>query len=141
MIKIKSIKTTEESELRMLVKWFCMQYPNSIIKTNYDHFKSSVYHAKRLNDLHTQIKGYPDIFISEVRMTKFGDVYGGLFIEFKRTGETILNKKQGLKTDHLKSQNSMLQKLNDLGYFAVFGLGFENTKEIIINYMNLEKLK
>jgi len=135
------IKTSEEQELRMLVKWFCMQYPNSIIKTNYDHFKSSTHHAKRLNELHTQIKGHPDIQIYEPRINENGKIYNSLFIEFKRTGVKILNKKQELKDEHIKSQSAFLQKLYDKGFYAVFGLGFENTKQIIINYMNLEKLK
>jgi len=137
---LKIIKSTEEQELQQIVNWFKLQYPNYIIKTNYDHFKSSVWHAKRLNSLNTQIKGYPDIFIPIIRKSALNRIYGGLYIEFKRTGETILNKSQGLKTEHLKSQNSMLNKLNDLGYFAVFGLGFHRTKEIIENYINLEKI-
>lgn len=138
---MKIIKQTEEQELLQVVKYFKIAYPNLIIKTNYDHFKSSVWHAKRLNALNTQIKGYPDIFIPLLRKNATGGVYGGLFIEFKRTGEKILNKSQALKTEHLKNQNSIIQKLNDLGYFATFGLGFENTKTIIKNYINLEQVK
>ena len=137
---MKIIKSTEEQELQQIVNWFKLQYPNYIIKTNYDHFKSSVWHAKRLNALNTQIKGYPDIFIPIIRKNATGGVYGGLYIEFKRTGEKILNKSQGLKTDHLKNQNAMLQKLYDSGYYATFGLGFENTKEIINNYINMEEV-
>lgn len=138
---MKIIKQTEEQELLQVVKYFKIAYPNLIIKTNYDHFKSSVWHAKRLNALNTQIKGYPDIFIPLLRKNATGGVYGGLFIEFKRTGEKILNKSQSLKTEHLKNQNSIIQKLNDLGYYAVFGLGFENTKEIINKYINFEEVK
>ena len=138
---MKIIKQTEEQELLQVVKYFKIAYPNLIIKTNYDHFKSSVWHAKRLNALNTQIKGYPDIFIPLLRKNATGGVYGGLFIEFKRTGEKILNKSQALKTEHLKNQNSIIQKLNDLGYYAVFGLGFEATTDIIDNYIKLEEVK
>jgi hypothetical protein len=141
MIKLANIKQpvkqTEESELLQVVKWFELQYPNEIFKSNYDHFKSSIYHAKRQKDLHTQLKGYPDIFIPKMKQNETGSVYGGLFIEFKRSGTKILTKQQKYASPHLLEQSKFLTKLCNLGYYAVFGVGFEDTIKIINNYMNL----
>lgn len=145
MIKLANVKQpvkqTEESELLQVVKWFELQYPNEILKCNYDHFKSSIFHAKRQKDLHTQLKGYPDIFIPKMKKNAIDGVYGGLFIEFKRSETKILTKQQKYATPHLEQQSKFLSKLCNLGYYAVFGVGFDDTIKIIKDYMNLGDYK
>ena len=144
MIKLANIKApvkqTEESELLMLVKWVELVYPDAILKTNYDHFKASIFHAKRQKALKTSVKGYPDIFIAEIRKSPTGAIYGGLFIEFKKDNTKLLNKKLAPATPHLKQQSEMLNKLCNKGYYSCFGVGFEHTKEIIKKYMSWEQI-
>lgn len=63
-------------------------------------------------------------------------LYKGLFIElkiktpFKKNGELLRNA-------HLERQKTAIDKLNNLGYFATFSTGFEETKKIIDKYMSL----
>jgi hypothetical protein len=60
---------------------------------------------------------------------------GGLFIELKKEG-TKLKKKDGTwLTSHLAEQAEMLEMLKMEGYEAYFGVGFDETKEIIDNYL------
>lgn len=142
---MKIIKQTEEQELQQIVNWFKMQYPQyaNIFKVNYDRYEKDIHKAVLQKRLNVKIDGHPDTQLYLPRKDKAGRVYHGLFIEFKRTGITILTKKTKSvkKNKHIESQNAYLNKLNDLGYFAVFGLGFERTKEIIINYIKLEEVK
>ena len=126
---------TEQQEILQVVKYCEIKYPNVILKTNYDRFKSNIWHAKQQKNLHTQIKGYPDLFIAEMRIINT-KIYGGLFIEFKKSNTIIYNKKNEPKNDHLKNQNAMLNKLKDKGYFASFGIGYYETIKIIDNYLN-----
>lgn len=73
----------------------------------------------------------PDLIILEPR-----NGYHGLFIELKL--ETPFKKDgkiKASKNDHLKGQLETIERLNSKGYFACFGVGFEQTKEIIDNYL------
>jgi len=73
----------------------------------------------------------PDLIILEPR-----NGYHGLFIELKL--ETPFKKDGSIKAsknDHLKGQLETIERLNSKGYFACFGVGFEDTKEIIDNYL------
>lgn len=73
----------------------------------------------------------PDLIILEPR-----NGYHGLFIELKL--ETPFKKDGSIKAsknDHLKGQLETIDKLKEKGYFACFGVGFEQTKEIIDNYL------
>lgn len=75
--------------------------------------------------------------------------YHGLCIELKPDGAVIKNKDGTLRKqlvtrkvrtaygiryvryDHLKEQAEKLQLLNDLGFFARFGIGFDKTTKIL----------
>ncbi len=60
--------------------------------------------------------------------------FKGLFIELKIKSPY---KKNGelLKSDHLERQQKAIKQLNYLGYYATFSTGFDETKQIIDNYM------
>jgi len=72
----------------------------------------------------------PDVLILEPNKK-----YHGLFIElkietpFKKTGELK-------KSNHLQGQQKTINELNSKGYFACFSWSFEQTKDIIDNYLN-----
>jgi hypothetical protein len=131
---IKLAKQKEDSELLQLVKWFELQYPNEskYLKVNYDRYEPKPHIAKLQKDMHIRLDNWPDI---QLPIPK--GIYLGMFIEFKRTGTKILTKKQKYYSPHLKSQSQYLTDLCNSGYYAVFGVGFDDTIKIINNYMNL----
>lgn len=74
----------------------------------------------------------PDLIILEPK-----SVYNGLFIELKK--ESPYKKNGYLKTnEHLEKQEETLGKLRYKNYFACFSWSFEQTKNIIDQYMNLK---
>lgn len=90
-------------------------------------------------------RGLPDLFIAKAlvkytgKMNMMGDEetcgqYNGLFIEIKKDG-TRLKNGQIPKSDHHDEQATILVRLNQLGYKAVFGCGFEECKKIIDDYL------
>jgi hypothetical protein len=75
-------------------------------------------------------KGWPDLFIAEPRKG-----YLGLFIELKVEGTKLFKKDGQPVNDHITEQKEMLFALIGKGYMAEFGIGFDETKKIIDNYL------
>lgn len=78
-----------------------------------------------------EVRGYPDIMIHHPN-----GPYHGLVLELKKAG-IKLTKKDGvtLKDDHIKEQHAVLKRFANKGYKASFGIGFDNTRAIIDQYM------
>lgn len=77
-------------------------------------------------------RGYPDLFIAEPK----GE-YAGMYVEIKV--DSPFKKDGGLKAgEHLKEQFDMLLELNNKGYYALFGAGFDECKRMIDMYLNLK---
>lgn len=74
----------------------------------------------------------PDLLILEPR----GD-YHGLFIELKVKSPYKKNSKELLSNEHLEGQQKSITHLLNKGYYACFSVGFDETKKIIDEYMNL----
>jgi hypothetical protein len=73
--------------------------------------------------------------------------FNALFIEIKvntpynKNGtlkKQMVAKKNGTKYDHLQRQNDTINQLNKLGYYATFGVGFDDCIRIIDSYMKNE---
>lgn len=82
-------------------------------------------------------RAWPDLFIAHPNYDQFLHDEGtfGLFIELKAEG-TRLKKKDGTwSSPHLAEQAEVLDNLRERGYEARFGVGFEQCKEIIDNYL------
>lgn len=63
--------------------------------------------------------------------------YKGLFIEIKKSLSDVFRKDGSIKADiHVIEQKITIDRLNELGYKAAFGCGFEHCKAIIDNYFN-----
>jgi hypothetical protein len=75
-------------------------------------------------------RGFPDICIYEARQG-----YHGLFIELKREGERITNKKGFPATPHIAEQFLIIERLKSKGYCAEFAVGFDEVKFLIDNYL------
>lgn len=89
-------------------------------------------------------RGFPDLFIYEPRTVKHEDgtekFYAGLAIELKKEGTTIIvtrgARKGHLTSDpHIQEQFLMLKELKKKGYYANFGVGFDEARKIIDWYM------
>lgn len=73
----------------------------------------------------------PDILILEPK-----GKYAGLFIELKVKDIFKKHTNQLLSNAHVEAQAECIEKLKEKGYYACFGIGFEQTKKIIDNYIN-----
>ncbi len=78
----------------------------------------------------------PDMFIAFPN-----GKFHGMFIELKTTDSSPYLQDGSISTiKHVQEQLQTLKKLHELGYAAVFGVGFEDTRKKIDNYMALPKL-
>lgn len=121
-----------EKDLHILiVSYIRTKYPDVIFRTDFaSGMRLSIGMAKRHKALQYS-RAYPDLFIAEPR-----GKYCGLFIELK-TDTNVIWKKDGSlrKNKHHEEQATMLQKLNEKGYKAVFGNGYFNTIKKIDEYL------
>lgn len=121
---------TETTEHRMFCKWLNYQYPNILFMSDYYSFLSQ---KSRLTLVSLRKKGMTDIFIAEPN-----EKYKGLFIEIKRTGTKIFNKKGEFVNEHIQEQAEILDKLILKGYCATFGIGYTDCTEIVKKYLRNE---
>ena len=92
-----------------------------------------------------QHRGYPDLFIAEVKYigeaingAHFAEQVAnyGLFLEIKRPGTRIFKKDGTLVADkHIREQFDVLEQLRKRGYMAEFACGFDEAKKIIDEYL------
>lgn len=76
-------------------------------------------------------KGWPDLFIAEPNK-----YHHGLFIELKAEGNSPFLKSGSIKSDeHVRNQAAVIDELVERGYAARFCVGFDETAEVIKNYM------
>jgi hypothetical protein len=75
-------------------------------------------------------RGFPDVTIYEPKGN-----YHGLFIELKKEGETVINKKGFPATPHLAEQFLIIERLKLKGYRAEFAIGFDEAKKLIDEYL------
>lgn len=77
--------------------------------------------------------GVPDLFIALPR-----GKYHGCFIELKRESAAVYLKTGVLSTNpHIQQQAEVLQSLTNAGYYANFGLGYEDTVRQLSWYFKL----
>lgn len=125
-----------EALLRQQVaEYLQLQYPTTIYRFDLAaDIKLSIGQAKRHKHLHPH-RGYPDLFIA-MPSRLYGQVWAGLFIELKADGKSPYKKDGTLRKDkHIDEQNQMIKRLNAAGYWATFGVGFDECKKIIDEYM------
>ena len=123
---------SSESELRrQLAIWLQLQYPNVIYRFDLAaDLKLTMGQARKHKELHPK-RGYPDLFIAEPR-----GKYHGMYVELKADGKSPYKRNGELKkSEHLKEQEAMLNKLNSRGYFAKFATGFNEAKGLIESYL------
>ena len=119
----------EENLHLAICDYIRMQYPNVLFNSDMSGVKLTMGQAIKAKKLRS-CKGFPDLVIYEPR----GE-FKGLFIELKREGEKLLNKNGELKTEHLKEQWEVMQKLIERGYNCSFAVGFDQAKDCIDVYL------
>lgn len=125
----------EESIHRMVAEYIKIQYPKVIFRTDFAAgIRMTIGQAVKHKKLQSSDK-YPDLFLAEPR-----GGYAGLYLELKRDESEVFTKKGEWREDeHVKGQREMLRKLREKGYSANFGLGFEDAKIAIDQYMSLKQ--
>lgn len=82
-------------------------------------------------------KGWPDLFIAKPMIMKTdNNHYHGLFIELKPEGTRLYKQNGEPATPHIAEQLNYLLELRKRGYCIAFGVGFDNVKNLIDNYLN-----
>ena len=125
-----------ESELqRMVCDFLRYSYPDTIFRSD---FASGLHLTMGQAIVHKRLqssRAFPDLQILEARGN-----YHSLFIEIKREGATVYLKNGELSSNpHIQEQAEMLRRLNALGYYATFAIGFKECRQTIIDYMNMRK--
>lgn len=108
-----------------------MQYPNIIFLSDMSGLKTSIGTAVQMKSLRSG-RAIPDLIILQPN-----NLFNGLLIEIKVNVSDVYLKdlKTIKKNEHIKEQKNMLKRLSDLGYYATFGIGFDNCKKIIDDYL------
>ena len=113
-----------------LAQYLKLQYPRVLFRSDYaSGLKLTIAQAKRHKSLQSG-RAWPDIFIAEPR-----GGYHGLFIEVKRDGTRLYLRNGEPATPHIAEQAEVLNQLRLRGYQAAFGVGFEETKDMIDAYL------
>jgi hypothetical protein len=122
----------EESLQLAVCNYLRYQYPDVIFTCDLSSgMKLSIGQAVKAQKMRSS-KGMPDLMIFEPR----GE-YHGLFIELKTVSPYLKNG--NIKTNqHLIEQNAIKCRLISKGYYATFGIGFDECEKIIDNYFKLK---
>ena len=158
---IRSIKYNSEHNIyKLIAQYLQQQYPDVIYRFDLaSDLKLTPGQASKHKKLHPE-RGYPDLFIAEssenVNSKDWNGIvrewgfYFGLYIEIKKDGTKLKRDKDAkkiLKGDtkarkkgdwfdkHIEEQAEMLKKLRARGYKAEFGVGLEECKKIIDEYL------
>jgi hypothetical protein len=122
---------SEYTEHKAVANYLKMQYPNVIFTSDSSGIRLSIGNAKKMLALKSNNK-IPDLIILHPNQE-----YNGLIIEIKAKHKSPYLKNGSLsKSVHIQEQNKTLEALTELKYKAVFGVGFDECKNIIDKYMN-----
>lgn len=130
---------SEHNLYEQIARYLQLQYPDVIYRFDIAaDLKLTPGQAAKHKRLHP-IRGYPDLFIAESSPRcidgSWEYEYYGLYLELKKA-DTRLKKKNGeWRTPHIVEQAEMLERLRQVGYRAEFGVGFDECKQIIDEYL------
>jgi hypothetical protein len=122
---------SEHNLYEQIARYLQLQYPDVIYRFDLaSDLKLTPGQAAKHKRLHPT-RGYPDLFIAESSSKDHG-----LYLEIKTESNSPYKKDGTLKKDkHLEEQAKMLERLRARGYRAEFGIGLENCKKIIDEYL------
>jgi hypothetical protein len=121
---------SEKSLHKAVCQYIRYQYPGTLFNSDLaGATKLTIGQATAMKSLRSD-RGFPDICIYEAR-----NGWHALFIELKREGEKVTNKKGFPATPHIAEQFLIIERLKSKGYYACFGIGFEDAKKKIDEYL------
>lgn len=126
------IKIPSEYDIQIaLSEWMALQHPKIIIRMDLGGIRLPIGLAKKAKRLNP-VRAWPDIFIAEPRKK-----YHGLFIELKKNHNDLYTKSGNYRqTQHIEEQRAMLWALQIKGYLTMFACGFEETMQLINDYLD-----
>lgn len=118
---------SESTEQQSVVTWFRFQYPHKIIYSNNNAIKMASRAKNKfalLANLKKEgvLKGVSDLTIAE----PVGE-YHGMYLEMKDKGKTYCSVTQ--------DQRQFISDMKDRGYYATWAAGFEEARQVIIDYL------
>jgi len=124
---------SEYSVHKAVASYIKMQHPNVIFTSDSSGIRLSIGNALKMLALKSKDK-IPDMIILQPKGN-----YKALIIEIKAKYKNPFLKDGSIsKSKHVQSQYQTLQKLNKIGYKAVFGVGFDHCKYIIDEYFKIK---
>ncbi len=147
MVKRRPYNPNSEHGLyQQIARYLQYQYPDVVYRFDLAaDLKLTIGQARQHKRLHLK-RGYPDLFIAEPSYKDNLTDHYGLFIELKKDGVKLYPGQRSklrflakdgkeYRTQHLQEQADMLLALRQAGYKAEFAIGFEETKQIIDQYL------
>jgi len=123
----------EASLHNAVARYIAMQYPTAIFNTDLSGIRLTMGQSMQIKKLRSS-NSFPDVIIYQGRGYS---QWSALFIELKERGRKLVRRDGYLVADQrIRDQNDMLHRLEDLGYCARFGHGFDQTQELIDWYMD-----
>ena len=130
------MKKKEEKLQTQISRYLRLQYPHVMFTSSPSGVRLNMGQARTMLSQQNPRKGWPDLMIMQIAK-KDVKVFAGLFIELKQEGYELFKQDGTLrKNEHIECQNEVHQKLRERGYFAVFSVGFEETKKLIDWYLS-----
>jgi hypothetical protein len=124
-------QVTEKTIHQQVCHWLKLQYSNLIFTSDASGMRVSIGLRVELKRKRCDNYKIPDLLIFHPTSR-----YRGLFIEIKTDKSDVYNKNGVMKpTEHIQEQAKTLERLNELGYKAEFGFGFNHCLFIITSYM------
>lgn len=122
----------EEQLSKAVSRYLKLQYPDVVFTCDSSGIRLTIGQATALK-AQRSVHKIPDMII-----LKPNGEYHGLILELKSEDSSPYLKDGSLsKGQHIQEQNQTLTTLLNIGYYAVFAVGFDNAKKIIDDYMNL----
>ena len=120
----------EEQLSKSVSRYLKLQYPDVVFTCDSSGIRLTIGQATVLK-AQRSVHKIPDMII-----LKPNGEYHGLILELKSEDSSPYLKDGSLsKGQHIQEQNQTLTALLNIGYYAVFIVGFNQAKEVIDNYM------
>ena len=123
----------DEAQLAYAIsEYLALKYPGVIYRWDAGGLRLTIGQAKVLKDKLRHQRGYPDLFIAEPR-----GKWHGMFLEIKKDRSEVWLKdgKTLRKNKHIREQAEVLGRLFELGFYAAFGMGWDDCRSKIDNYL------
>ena len=118
-------------------------YPHVIFHSDFGANIDMTEHQAKTNKALQSEDKFPDltVFAPGRINPKTGQPYIGLALELKKDGTPVIlkigkDKGKLTKSEHIRAQARTLRKLNEQGWYANFGIGYEQSKKFVDWYFD-----